>query len=55
MGQVEIKNAIIKSASINMGDRGLLTADLQLGYGDGSMQCFGGFALYLPKSILITN
>ena len=50
MEQIEIKNAIINSASINMGDRGLLTADLQLEYGDGSMQCFGGFALYLPKA-----
>ena len=35
MEQIEIKNAIIKSASINIGDRGLLTADLQLEYGGG--------------------
>lgn len=50
MKQIEIKNAIIKSASINMGDRELLTADLELEYGDGSSQVFGGYALYLPKA-----
>ncbi len=45
----EIKNAVIKSAVIDMGDRGLLTAWLHLDYG-GSGQGFGGYALYLPKS-----
>ena len=49
MEQIEIKNAIIKSASINMGDRGLLTADLQLEYGNGTSQVFGGYVLYLPS------
>lgn len=42
-----IKNAIIESASLDTGDRGLLTAWLQLDYG-GSGQGFGGHALYLP-------
>lgn len=45
----EIKNAIITSARIDDGDRGLLTAWLDLDYG-GSGQGFGGYALYLPKS-----
>lgn len=45
----EIRNAIIKSARIDMGDRGLLTAWLDLDYG-GSGQGFGGHCLYLPKS-----
>ena len=45
----EIKNAIISSAVLDMGDRGLLTAWLHLDYG-GSGQGFGGHALYLPKS-----
>ena len=45
----EIKNAIIESAEINDGERGLLTAWLQLDYG-GSGQGFGGYSLYLPKS-----
>lgn len=49
MKATEIKNAVIKSARIDMGDRGLLTAWLDLDYG-GSGQGFGGYALYLPKS-----
>jgi hypothetical protein len=44
----EINNAVIKSARIDMGDRGLLTAWLDLDYG-GMGQGFGGYALYLPK------
>lgn len=45
----EIKNAIIESADINDGDRGLLTAWIMLDYG-GTCQGFGGYILYLPKS-----
>lgn len=45
----EIKNAVIKSARIDCGDRGFLTVWLDLDYG-GSGQGFGGYALYLPKS-----
>lgn len=45
----EIKNAIIQSVSLDTGDRGLLTAWVNLDYG-GSCQGFGGHALYLPKS-----
>ena len=47
--ETEIKNAIIESVTIDTGDRGLLTAWIYLDYG-GSGQCFGGYALYLPKS-----
>lgn len=46
---MEIKNAVIKSAKLDIGDRGLLTAWLNLDYG-GSGQGFGGYVLYLPKS-----
>lgn len=48
-GLVELKNAVIKKAIIDIGDRGVLTASLSLDYGL-SIQSFGGFALYLPKS-----
>jgi hypothetical protein len=46
---MEIKNAVIKSARLDMGDRGLLTAWLDLDYG-GAGQGFGGHCLYLPES-----
>lgn len=46
--EYEIVNAIVESASIDDGERGLLTAWLYLDYG-GSVQGFGGYALYLPK------
>lgn len=46
---MEIKNAIIESASINDGDRGLLTAYLHLRY-EVCGQSFGGYSLYLSKS-----
>lgn len=47
---MDIRNALIESVTIDTGDRDLLTAWLQLDYGDGSHQSFGGHCLYLPKS-----
>ncbi len=47
--KIEIKNAVIESATITIGDRGFLDCWLQLDYG-GIGQGFGGYALYLPKS-----
>lgn len=49
MSDIEVKNATIESATLDIGERGLLTAYLTLDYG-GSGQVFGGYALYLPKS-----
>jgi hypothetical protein len=49
MSDLETKNAVIQKAIIDIGDRGFLTASLSLDYGY-SIQSFGGFALYLPKS-----
>ena len=46
---MEIRNAVIKSATITSEDHGCLSAWLHLEYGH-SGQGFGGYALYLPKS-----
>ena len=46
--ELEVKNAIIKSARISNDDHGLLSSWVDLDYG-GSCQAFGGFSLYLPK------
>ncbi|MBZ5673732.1 MAG: hypothetical protein LAP61_05740 [Acidobacteriia bacterium] len=51
MDEVEIKNAVIESASLTTSERGLLTSYITLDYG-GSGQGFGGYALYLPRSWL---
>ena len=46
---IEIKNAIITRATIT-NERGfILSAWLNLEYGDGMSQCFGGYSLYLSK------
>lgn len=44
---MEIRNAIINNATLEIDDHGVLTVWLYLNYG-GSGQGFGGYALYLP-------
>jgi hypothetical protein len=46
---VDVRKAIIESASLTTADRGFLDAWLSLDYG-GSGQGFGRYCLYLPKS-----
>lgn len=48
MSEIETRNAVITSATINSDDHGLLSAWLKLDYGE-SAQSFGGYALYLPR------
>ncbi|NBW21537.1 MAG: hypothetical protein EBR82_77625 [Caulobacteraceae bacterium] len=45
----EVKNAIIRGATLTKADHGVLSAWIELDYG-GTCQGFGGYALYLPKS-----
>lgn len=46
---IEIKNAVITGAKITTEDLGVLSAWIDLDYGNCG-QGFGGFSLYLPKS-----
>jgi hypothetical protein len=45
----ETKNAKIEGVSLEIEDHGILTAWLQLDFGDGGHQAFGGYGLYYPR------
>ena len=45
---LEIRNAVIISASLSTADHGVLSSFVHLDYG-GSGQGFGGYALYSPE------
>jgi hypothetical protein len=47
--EYELKNAVITGAEIGIDDRGLLSSQIRLDYGETS-QSFGGYTLYLPVS-----
>ena len=47
---MEIKNAVITKATLTTEEHGLLTARINLDYGNNEFQLFGGYVLYLPKS-----
>ena len=47
---MEIKNATIKNAELSIQRGGILSSYLQVEYGDGMVQFFGGYALYLDES-----
>jgi len=46
---MEVKNAIITNAVMQVGDKGILTAFINL-YDGNSSERFGGYPLYIPKS-----
>jgi hypothetical protein len=48
---MDVMNAIIKNASITFESHGFLTVWLELDFGDGFGQSFGGYALYHQKSV----
>ncbi len=51
---IELRNAIIRGATLSTADHGLLSSFLDLDYG-GSGQGFGGYALFSPGWTLSAN